>query len=71
MRKSWGRPLIIWASLVLAAALNPGTGNADYRGGTIKIGVLNDQSGLYAEREPPRSGWRARRSRISVPPPRA
>ena len=49
MRKSWGRPLIIWAGLVLAAALNPGTSNADYRGGTIKIGVLNDQSGLYAD----------------------
>ena len=49
MRKWWARPLIVWAGLVLTATLNPVTGNAEYRGGTIKIGVLNDQSGLYAQ----------------------
>ena len=62
MRKSWGRPLIIWAGLVLAAALNPGTSNADYRGGTIKIGVLNDQSGLYADIAGTASVWMARKA---------
>ena len=48
MCKWWARPLV-WLGLVLAAALIPGTGNAEYRGGTIKIGVLNDQSGVYAD----------------------
>ena len=45
MRKWWARSAIVWLGFVLAAGLNPGTGNADYGGGTIKIGVLNDQSG--------------------------
>jgi hypothetical protein len=29
MRKWWARPLV-WAGCVLVAALNPGTGNAEY-----------------------------------------
>ncbi len=45
----WARPAFVWFGLVLAAGLTSGTGNAEYRGGTIKIGVLNDQSGLYAD----------------------
>src|SRR6266516_1477334 len=61
MRKWWSRPLV-WAGCVLAAALNPGTGNAEYRGGTIKIGVLNDQSGLYADIAGTASVWMARKA---------
>jgi len=44
MREWWSRSLVLVS--VLAAALTPVTGNAEYRGGTIKIGVLNDQSGV-------------------------
>src|SRR6266571_2800754 len=62
MRKWWARPLIICAGLVLAAALSPGIGNAQYRGGTIKIGVLNDQSGLYADIAGTASVWMARKA---------
>jgi branched-chain amino acid transport system substrate-binding protein len=62
MRKWWARPLIVWAGLVLTATLNPGTGNAEYRGGTIKIGVLNDQSGLYADIAGTASVWMARKA---------
>jgi branched-chain amino acid transport system substrate-binding protein len=61
MRKWWSRPLV-WAGCVLAAALNPGTGNAEYRAGTIKIGVLNDQSGLYADIAGTASVWMARKA---------
>jgi branched-chain amino acid transport system substrate-binding protein len=62
MRKWWARPLIVWAGLVLTATLNPGTANAEYRGGTIKIGVLNDQSGLYADIAGTASIWMARKA---------
>ena len=62
MRKWRTQPLIVWASLVLTATLNPGTGNAEYRGGTIKIGVLNDQSGLYADIAGTASVWMARKA---------
>src|SRR5215471_10130822 len=61
MRKWWARPFV-WAGCVLAAVLNPGTGNAEYRGGTIKIGVLNDQSGLYADIAGTASVWMARKA---------
>ena len=61
MRKWWARPLV-WAGCVLAAALNPGAGHAEYRGGTIKIGVLNDQSGLYADIAGTASVWMARKA---------
>jgi branched-chain amino acid transport system substrate-binding protein len=61
MRKWWARPLV-WAACGLAAVLNPGTGNAQYRGGTIKIGVLNDQSGLYADIAGTASIWMARKA---------
>jgi branched-chain amino acid transport system substrate-binding protein len=62
MRKCWARRLIVWAGLVLAATVNPVTGNAEYRGGTIKIGVLNDQSGLYADIAGTASVWMARKA---------
>ena len=61
MRKWWARPLV-WAGCVLAAALNPGAGHAQYRGGTIRIGVLNDQSGLYADIAGTASVWMARKA---------
>jgi hypothetical protein len=31
------------------AALSASVGHAEYSGGRIKIGVLNDQSNLYAD----------------------
>ena len=51
-----------WFGLVLAAGTSSGTGNAEYRGGTIKIGVLNDQSGLYADIAGTASVWMARKA---------
>src|ERR687887_2507574 len=62
MRKWRTRPLIVWAGLVLTAALIPGNGHAQYRGGTIKIGVLNDQSGVYADIAGTASVWMARKA---------
>ena len=61
MRKWWPRSLVL-AGCVLAAVLIPGIGNAQYRGGTIKIGVLNDQSGLYADIAGTASVWMARKA---------
>src|SRR6516225_6283236 len=61
MRKWWARPLV-WAGCVLAAAVATGTANAEYRGGTIRIGVLNDQSGLYADIAGTASVWMARKA---------
>ena len=61
MPKWWARALLS-ACCVLAAALIPGNGNAEYRGGTIKIGVLNDQSGLYADIAGTASVWMARKA---------
>jgi branched-chain amino acid transport system substrate-binding protein len=60
MRKWWPRSLVL--ASVLAAVLTPGIGNAQYRGGTIKIGVLNDQSGLYADIAGTASVWMARKA---------
>lgn len=53
-----------WASLgiILAAGLGAGAAQADYRGGTIRIGVLNDQSGLYADIAGTASVWVARKA---------
>src|SRR5438445_10861340 len=61
MRKWWPRSLVL-AGCVLAAALTPGIGNAQYRAGRIKIGVLNDQSGLYADIAGTASVWMARKA---------
>src|SRR5260370_37804345 len=58
MCKWWPRSFLL-AGWVLAAVLIPGIGNAQYRGGTIKIGVLNDQSGLYADIAGTASVWMA------------
>jgi branched-chain amino acid transport system substrate-binding protein len=61
MRKWWPQSLVL-AGCVLAAALTPSSGNAQYRGGTIKIGVLNDQSGVYADIAGTASVWMARKA---------
>src|ERR1700730_12538937 len=58
MRKWWS---LVLAS-VLAAALTPSSGNAQYGGGTIRIGVLNDQSGVYADIAGTASVWMARKA---------
>ena len=55
MRKWW-----TWLSVFVAVAT--GTANAEYRGGTIRIGVLNDQSGLYADIAGTASVWMARKA---------
>src|SRR5262249_55997369 len=60
MREWWSRCLVL--ASVLVAALTPGAGNAEYRGGTIKIGVLKDQSGLYADIAGTASVWMARKA---------
>jgi branched-chain amino acid transport system substrate-binding protein len=52
----------MWLGLALAANLSAGAGHAEYRGGPIKIGVLNDQSGLYADIAGVASVWTARKA---------
>src|SRR4051812_2887277 len=51
-------------ALAAAAALCVGVGaaNADFTDGTIKIGVLNDQSGLYADLSGQGSVWAAKKA---------
>ena len=53
-----------WASLgiILAAGLGAGAVQAEYSGRTIRIGVLNDQSGLYADIAGTASVWVARKA---------
>lgn len=48
--------------LSAAAVLTAGSAHAQYSDGVIKIGVLNDQSGLYADIAGPGSVWAARRA---------
>jgi branched-chain amino acid transport system substrate-binding protein len=62
MRNRWTCPVTVWISLVAAFGINPTAANADYRGGTIKIGVLNDQSGLYSDIAGTGSTWMARKA---------
>ena len=47
---------------MFAASAGSDTAHADYRGGPIKIGVLNDQSGLYADIAGTASIWMARKA---------
>src|SRR5947208_17020944 len=61
IRKSWSQSIGL-AGGVLAAERIPYIGNAQYRGGTIKIGVLNDQSCLYADIAGTASVWMARKA---------
>jgi branched-chain amino acid transport system substrate-binding protein len=53
-----------WACLGIALAIGAGTdaAYAEYRGGPIKIGVLNDQSGLYSDIAGTGSVWTARKA---------
>src|SRR5690606_19405771 len=52
------KSLAISAAAVLAA----GSAHAQYTNGTIKIGVMNDQSGLYADVTGPGSTWAAKKA---------
>src|SRR6202022_3437595 len=58
MRKWWGA----WLGIILVAGPGAGAVHAEYRGGTIRIGVLNDQSGLYADIAGTGSVWIARKA---------
>jgi branched-chain amino acid transport system substrate-binding protein len=53
-----------WASLVVAVgvACSAGPAGAQYQGGPIKIGVLNDQSGLYSDIAGTGSVWAAKKA---------
>jgi branched-chain amino acid transport system substrate-binding protein len=55
-----------WSLRLLAAvaalAAASGMANAQYTNGNIKIGVMNDQSGLYADVSGPGSVWTARKA---------
>jgi branched-chain amino acid transport system substrate-binding protein len=57
MYKSWA-PLIV--AVLVAAGIGPA--RADYQGGPIRIGVLNDQSGLYADIAGMGSVWAAKKA---------
>src|SRR6202045_5084098 len=57
MRKWWA-----WLGIILAAGPGAGAVHSEYRGGTIRIGVLNDQSGLYADIAGTGSVWIARKA---------
>ena len=57
MRKWW-----VWLGIILAVETGAASVNAEYRGGTIRIGVLNDQSGLYADIAGTGSVWAARKA---------
>jgi branched-chain amino acid transport system substrate-binding protein len=46
----------------LAMCTGVGSAQAQYSDGTIKIGVMNDQSGLYADLSGPGSVWAARKA---------
>src|ERR1700719_1678428 len=58
MRKWWWA----WLGIILVAGPGAGAVHAEYRGGTIRIGVLNDQSGLYADIAGTGSVWIARKA---------
>lgn len=49
-------------AVTTAALLAAGSAHAQYSGGTIKIGVMNDQSGLYADVSGPGGTWAARKA---------
>jgi branched-chain amino acid transport system substrate-binding protein len=57
MRKWWA-----WLGIILAVGPGAGASHAEYRGGTIRIGVLNDQSGLYADIAGTASVWVERKA---------
>jgi len=56
------RPLFAKAALAAAIALGSATASAQYSDGVIKLGVINDMSGLYADIAGPGSLWAARKA---------
>jgi branched-chain amino acid transport system substrate-binding protein len=51
-----------WLGIILVAGPGARAVHAEYRGGTIRIGVLNDRSGLYADIAGTGSVWIARKA---------
>ena len=56
------KPTAMKAALAAAAMLFAGTASAQYSDGVIKIGVMNDMSGLYADITGQGSVWAARKA---------
>jgi len=56
------RPLFAKAALAAAIALGSATASAQYSDGVIKLGVINDMYGLYADIAGPGSLWAARKA---------
>jgi len=56
------RPLFAKAALAAAIALGSASASAQYSDGVIKLGVVNDMSGLYADIAGPGSLWAARKA---------
>jgi branched-chain amino acid transport system substrate-binding protein len=56
------RPLFAKAALAAAIALGSASASAQYSDGVIKLGVINDMSGLYADIAGPGSLWAARKA---------
>jgi branched-chain amino acid transport system substrate-binding protein len=56
------KPTVLKLAAAVAAALLAGAAHAQYSDGVIKIGVMNDMSGLYADIAGPGSVWAARKA---------
>ena len=56
------RPTFVKTAVAGAIALLAGAASAQYSDGVIKIGVMNDMSGLYADIAGPGSVWAARKA---------
>ncbi|MFZ4759637.1 MAG: ABC transporter substrate-binding protein, partial [Burkholderiaceae bacterium] len=56
------RPNLVKTAVAGAIALLAGAASAQYSDGVIKIGVMNDMSGLYADIAGPGSVWAARKA---------
>jgi len=56
------RPNFVKTAVAGAIALLAGTASAQYSDGVIKIGVMNDMSGLYADIAGPGSVWAAKKA---------
>jgi branched-chain amino acid transport system substrate-binding protein len=56
------KPTFLKTAIAGAMAMLAGTASAQYTDGVIKIGVMNDMSGLYADIAGPGSVWAARKA---------
>jgi branched-chain amino acid transport system substrate-binding protein len=56
------KPPLLKTAIAGAMAMLAGTASAQYTDGVIKIGVMNDMSGLYADIAGPGSVWAARKA---------